>query len=134
MTLICVIVFIVFMALHKPAKAQAPTPAQGQWLLAIKGWLEAKMMDAVVEYRNDQPDEQENDRLDHLFCELRGLREDLRFLRMLSISQGRRIDDIMEQFEPKPSALAKIARYSVAAALAVAALLVTIIGLAYGPL
>jgi hypothetical protein len=34
---------------------------------------------------------------------LRGLREDLRFLRMLSISQGRRIDDIMEQFEPKPS-------------------------------
>jgi len=34
----------------------------------------------------------------------------------------------MEQFEPKPSALAKIARYSVAAALAVAALLVTIIG------
>ena len=53
---------------------------------------------------------------------------------MLSISQGRRIDDIMEQFEPKPSALAKIARYSVAAALAVAALLVTIIGLAYGPL
>lgn len=44
MTLICVIVFIVFMALHKPAKAQAqpPTPAQGQWLLAIKGWLEAK--------------------------------------------------------------------------------------------
>jgi hypothetical protein len=92
------------------------------------------MDDAVVEYRNDQPDEQENDRLDHLFCELRGLREDLRFLRMLSISQGRRIDDIMEQFEPKPSALAKIARYSVAAALAVAALLVTIIGLAYGPL
>jgi len=80
------------------------------------------MMDAVVEYRNDQPDEQENDRLDHLF------------LRMLSISQGRRIDDIMEQFEPKPSALAKIARYSVAATLAVAALLVTIIGLAYGPL
>ena len=71
---------------------------------------------------------------DHLFCELRGLREDLRFLRMLSISQGRRIDDIMEQFEPKPSALAKIARYSVAATLAVAALLVTIIGLAYGPL
>jgi hypothetical protein len=66
------------------------------------------MMDAVVEYRN--------------------------FLRMLSISQGRRIDDILEQFEPKPSALAKIARYSVAAALAVAALLVTIIGLAYGPL
>jgi len=65
-------------------------------------------MDAVVEYRN--------------------------FLRMLSISQGRRIDDILEQFEPKPSALAKIARYSVAAALAVAALLVTIIGLAYGPL
>ena len=61
------------------------------------------MMDAVVEYRNDQPDEQENDRLGHLFCELRGLREDLRFLRMLSISQGRRIDDIMEQFEPKPS-------------------------------
>ena len=53
------------------------------------------MMDAVVAYRNDQPDEQENDRLDHLFCELRGLREDLRFLRMLSISQGRRIDDIM---------------------------------------
>ena len=48
--------------------------------------------------------------------------------------QGRRIDDIMEQFEPKPSALAKIARYSVSAALAVAALLVTIIGLAYGPL
>ena len=42
MILICVIVFIVFMALHKPAKAQAPTPAQGQWLLAIKGWLEAK--------------------------------------------------------------------------------------------
>ena len=44
MTLICVIVFIVFMALHKPAKVQAPTPApaQGQWLLAIKGWLEAK--------------------------------------------------------------------------------------------
>jgi hypothetical protein len=40
----------------------------------------------------------------------------------------------MEQFEPKPSALAKIARYSVAAALAAAALLVTIIGLAYGPL
>src|SRR6516164_7240465 len=36
--------------------------------------------------------------------------------------------------EPKPSAVAKIARYSVAAALAVAALLVTIIGLAYGPL
>ena len=66
------------------------------------------MMDAVVEYRN--------------------------FLRMLSISQGRRIDDILEQFEPKPSALAKIARYSVAATLAVAALLVTIIGLAYGPL
>ena len=66
------------------------------------------MMDAVVEYRN--------------------------FLRMLSISQGRRIDDILEQFEPKPSALAKIARYSVAAALAVAALLVTIIGLAYGSL
>ena len=65
-------------------------------------------MDAVVEYRN--------------------------FLRMLSISQGRRIDNIMEQFEPKPSALAKIARYSVAAALAVAALLITIIGLAYGPL
>jgi hypothetical protein len=62
------------------------------------------------------------------------LREDLRFLRMLSISQRRRIDDIMEQFEPKPSALAKIVRYSVAAALAVAALLVTIIGLAYGPL
>ena len=92
------------------------------------------MMDAVVEYRNDQPDEQENDRLDHLFCELRGLREDLRFLRMLSISQRRRIDDIMEQFEPKASALAKIARYSVAAPLAVAALLVTIIGLAYGPL
>jgi hypothetical protein len=30
-----------------------------------------QMMDAVVEYRNDQPDEQENDRLDHLFCELR---------------------------------------------------------------
>ena len=85
------------------------------------------MMDAVVAYRNDQPDEQENDRLDQLFCELRGLREDLRFLRMLSISQGRRIDD-------KPSALAKIARYSVAAALAVAALLVTIIGLAYGRL
>jgi hypothetical protein len=27
MTLICVIVFIVFMALHKPAKAQAPTAA-----------------------------------------------------------------------------------------------------------
>ena len=92
------------------------------------------MMDAVVEYRNDQPDEQENDRLDHPFCELRGLREDLRFLRMLSISQGRRIDNIMEQFEPKPSALAKIARSSVAAALAVAALLVTIIGLAYGSL
>ena len=65
-------------------------------------------MDAVVEYRN--------------------------FLRMLSISQGRRIDDILEQFEPKPSALAKIARYSVAAALAVAALLITIMGLAYGPL
>ena len=65
-------------------------------------------MDAVVEYRN--------------------------FLRMLSISQGRRIDDILEQFEPKPSALAKIARYLVAAALAVAALLVTIIGLAYGSL
>jgi hypothetical protein len=40
----------------------------------------------------------------------------------------------MEQFEPKPSALAKIARSSVAAGLAVAALLVTIIGLAYGPL
>ena len=37
MTLICVIVFIVFMALHKSAKAQAPTPAQGQWLFAIKG-------------------------------------------------------------------------------------------------
>jgi len=53
---------------------------------------------------------------------------------MLSISQGRRIDEIMEQFEPKPSALAKIARYSVAAALAVAALLITIMGLAYGPL
>jgi hypothetical protein len=67
-------------------------------------------------------------------CVSCGLREDLRFLRMLSISQGRRIDDIMEQFEPKPSALAKIARYSVAAALAVAALLVTIIGLAYGSL
>ena len=66
------------------------------------------MMDAVVEYRN--------------------------FLRMLSISQGRRIDDILEQFEPKPSALAKIARSSVAAALAVAALLVSIIGLTYGPL
>src|SRR5262245_25832073 len=66
-----------------------------------------RIMDAVVEYRNDQPDEQENDRLDHLFCELRGLREDLRFLRMLSTSQGRRIDDIMEQFEPKPSALAR---------------------------
>jgi hypothetical protein len=32
------------------------------------------------------------------------------------------------------SKLAKIVRYSVAAALAVAALLVTIIGLAYGPL
>src|SRR6516165_10158175 len=48
-----------------------------------------QMMDAVVEYRNDQPDEQENDRLDHLFCELRGLREDLRFLRMLSISRSR---------------------------------------------
>ena len=40
MTLICVIVFIVFMALHKPAKAQAP--AQGQWPLAIKELLEAK--------------------------------------------------------------------------------------------
>jgi hypothetical protein len=92
------------------------------------------MMDAVVEYRNDQPDEQENDQLDRLFCELRGLREDLRFMRMLSISQGRRIDDIREQLEPKPSALLKIARYSVAATLAVAALLVTIIGLAYGPL
>jgi hypothetical protein len=134
MTLICVIVFIVFMALHKPAKAQAPTPAQGTMVARNQRMAGGQMMDAFVEYRNDQSDEQENDRLDHLFCELRGLREDLRFLRMLSISQGRRIEDIMEQFGPKPSALAKIARYSVAAALAVAALLVTIIGLAYGPL
>src|SRR5262249_44540198 len=100
MTLICVIVFIVFMALHKPAKAQAPTPAQRTMVARNQRMAGGQIMDAVVEYRNDQPDEQENDRLDHLFCELRGLREDLRFLRMLSISQGRRIDDIMEQFEP----------------------------------
>jgi hypothetical protein len=92
-----------------------------------------QMMDAVVEYRNDQPDE-ENEENDPVVRELRGLREDLRFLRMLSIGHTRTIENMMQQFEPKPSALAKIARYSVAAALAVAALLVTIIGLAYGPL
>jgi hypothetical protein len=38
MTLICVIVFIVFMALHKPAKAQAPTPKDNGCSQSKDGW------------------------------------------------------------------------------------------------